>query len=155
MLRVGTQTHVQWMNMQKNNRDSCTHLVVWKDTGPVRGVWTGAVRRWRASTGWREQDPVDTDRCGMMSGLRVGAGCCQDRDQLNPPSERRQPLLGYSTPPSSLPSEADSQRNRCFETVLCFGSVEPIRNAFVNLDCYERTWFHNLCDLVEHIIKQY
>lgn len=75
-------------------------------SGP--GVWTDAVRRWRASTGWREQDPADTDgtdRCGMMFGLGVGAGCCQDREQLNPPSERRQPLLGRPTPPSSLPSE--------------------------------------------------
>ncbi len=92
----------------------------WFERTPVRsgpGLWTGAVRRWRASTGWREQDPADTDgtdRCGMMFGLRVGAGCCQDRDQLNPPSERRQPLLGRSTPPSSLPSEVRFAKESLF-----------------------------------------
>lgn len=109
--RYCTQTHVRWMNehAEEDNRDSCAHLVVWKDTGPVRGC--GPVR---SSDGEPARDEgsrwirlIQTGRTGVwiMFGLRVCAGCCQDRDQLNPPSERRQPLLGHSTPPSSLLSD--------------------------------------------------
>lgn len=117
MLHVGTQTHVQWMNMQKNNRDSCTHLVVWKDTGPVRGC--GPVRSGDGEPARDEGSRIRLIQTGQTGvgwcfGLRVGAGCCQDRDQLNPPSERRQPLLGHSTPPSSLPSEVRLAKESLF-----------------------------------------
>ncbi len=133
-----------------------------------------------APTSWFERTPVRSGGCGpVRSGdgepardegsrirlIQTGVGWCLgcvsvlDAVRIGTSSilHLSADSLSSATPPlpRPFPARSDSQRNRCFETVLCFGSVEPIRNAFVNLDCYERTWFHNLCDLVEHIIKQY
>lgn len=99
-------------------------------SGP--GVWTGAVQRWRASTGWREQvDPADsdgTDRCVWI--MCVCSGCCQDRDQLNPPSERRQ-ASPRPLHPSLIPSQWCPIRNGIV-LLKRIDSFEPIRNCFGN-----------------------
>jgi len=119
----------EWTSTQKNNGDSCTHLVVWKDTGPVRFArcgWTGPVQRWRASPGWRSRwtrliRTGGTSVCGwclgcvcVLDAVRIGTSLIL---HLNA-------LLGH---PSLIAPQWCP--NLYFERVLCTDSVEPIRSA--------------------------
>jgi len=69
-------------------------------SGPVREVWVDrSGPEMESQPGMKEQvnqaDSDGGDKCvWMMFGMCVCAGCCQDRDQFNPPSERspRPPL---------------------------------------------------------------
>lgn len=124
-------------------------------SGPVRGC--GPVRSGDGEPARDEGSRIRLIQTGQ-TGVGWCLGCVSVLDAVRIGTSLILHLnadsLSSAAPPlpHPFPARSDSQRNRCFEMVLCIDSVEPIRNAFVNRDCYERT-FHNLCELVENTIK--